>query len=96
MKRNVIRLVTLPCALSVSTLAMAHTGSHEAAGFTAGISHPLMGLDHLAAMLAVGLWAALGLRQVGQRSVAAVAEDFVVAGVDRVDRASEAAALEVG
>lgn len=37
--------------------AFAHTG-HEHAGVLAGLAHPLLGLDHLLAMLAVGLWAA--------------------------------------
>ncbi|MFG1488197.1 HupE/UreJ family protein [Oceanospirillum sp. HFRX-1_2] len=37
--------------------AMAHTG-HEVSGLMAGLTHPLLGLDHLLAMLAVGLWAA--------------------------------------
>lgn len=37
--------------------AMAHTG-HEVSGLMAGLTHPLMGLDHLLAMLAVGIWAA--------------------------------------
>ncbi|SDT89119.1 urease accessory protein [Pseudomonas pohangensis] len=38
-------------------LAMAHPG-HDATGLLAGLGHPLAGLDHLLAMLAVGLWAA--------------------------------------
>lgn len=38
-------------------VAFAHTG-HDASGMLAGIAHPLTGLDHLLAMLAVGLWAA--------------------------------------
>jgi urease accessory protein len=63
MKRNLIRLFTLPGALLVSGVALAHGGSHEAAGFASGFSHPLTGLDHLAAMLAVGLWAAASLRR---------------------------------
>lgn len=37
--------------------AMAHTG-HEVSGLMAGLTHPLMGFDHLLAMLAVGIWAA--------------------------------------
>lgn len=37
--------------------AMAHSG-HEVSGFLAGLSHPVGGLDHLLAMVAVGLWAA--------------------------------------
>ena len=39
------------------TPAVAHTG-HEATGLVAGILHPFSGVDHMAAMLAVGLWAA--------------------------------------
>lgn len=38
-------------------VAFAHTG-HEHAGLLAGLAHPLLGPDHLLAMLAVGLWAA--------------------------------------
>ncbi|TRX73978.1 HupE/UreJ family protein [Pseudomonas mangiferae] len=39
------------------TLAFAHPG-HDSTGLLAGVAHPLTGLDHLLAMLAVGLWAA--------------------------------------
>ena len=45
--------------------ALAHTGADAGAhhhGFLAGFMHPLTGLDHLAAMLAVGLWSALAAR----------------------------------
>lgn len=38
-------------------VAFAHTG-HDHSGLMAGLSHPVFGLDHLLAMLAVGLWAA--------------------------------------
>lgn len=38
-------------------LAFAHPGHHQS-GLLAGLSHPVFGLDHLLAMLAVGLWAA--------------------------------------
>lgn len=38
-------------------VAFAHTG-HDHAGLMAGLAHPVFGLDHLLAMLAVGLWAA--------------------------------------
>ena len=45
--------------------ALAHTGvdagSHH--GLLTGFMHPLTGLDHLAAMLAVGLWSALVARR---------------------------------
>ena len=49
-------LLTLGLLLS-PTVALAHTG-HDHAGLLAGLAHPLLGLDHLLAMLAVGLWAA--------------------------------------
>ena len=35
------------------------SGIGATASFAAGIAHPLSGLDHVAVMLAVGLWAAL-------------------------------------
>ena len=38
-------------------LAFAHPG-HNHAGLMSGIAHPIFGLDHLLAMVAVGLWAA--------------------------------------
>lgn len=43
-------------------VALAHTESGEAGGFLSGFSHPVSGLDHIIAMVAVGLWGAqLGL-----------------------------------
>lgn len=42
--------------------AFAHVGEHGQASFFSGFGHPLGGLDHFLAMLAVGLFAA---RQVG-------------------------------
>jgi len=44
--------------------AYAHPG-HDVSGFTAGFEHPLSGLDHILAMVAVGIWAG----QVGGRYV---------------------------
>lgn len=45
---------------SVAPLALAHgEGAHSHdAGLIAGLAHPFSGLDHLLAMVAVGLWAA--------------------------------------
>jgi urease accessory protein len=44
-------------ALVASVLpAFAHPG-HDAIGLVAGVLHPLSGLDHILAMVAVGLWA---------------------------------------
>ncbi len=39
--------------------AFAHVGAGSTASFTAGVAHPLSGLDHITVMVAVGLWAAL-------------------------------------
>lgn len=55
-------------ALSIATLAtpaLAHPGADAGLhhGLVAGFMHPLTGLDHLAAMLAVGLWSALLARR---------------------------------
>ena len=38
--------------------AWAHEGAHGAGGFTAGLLHPILGWDHVVAMVAVGLWGA--------------------------------------
>ena len=52
---------------AISTGAMAHIGSdnHEHLGFLTGFLHPIGGMDHLAAMVAVGLWSALAARRAG-------------------------------
>ncbi|WP_148255115.1 HupE/UreJ family protein [Aidingimonas lacisalsi] len=44
--------------LALSGLALAHPGHNGAGhgGFAAGVSHPFLGLDHLLAMLTIGLW----------------------------------------
>jgi urease accessory protein len=49
----------LMALLLVSSPALAHVGVGSTASFSAGVAHPLSGLDHMAVMVAVGLWAAL-------------------------------------
>ncbi len=44
-------------------LAMAHSGGADVGGWTAGLLHPLLGMDHLLAMFAVGM---LGARLGGR------------------------------
>lgn len=51
------RILGALALLLTPALAFAHPG-HGDNGLIAGIGHPLGGLDHLLAMLAVGLWAA--------------------------------------
>lgn len=46
--------------LGISGTALAHTGAGDTGhGLLAGLVHPLTGVDHLLAMVAVGLWAGL-------------------------------------
>lgn len=46
-------------SLLVAAPAMAHTGHGAATGLQAGLTHPFTGLDHMLAMLAIGVWAAM-------------------------------------
>lgn len=66
--------------LLVSGVALAHPG-HEA-GLLSGLAHPFTGLDHMLAMIAVGLWAA---QQAQTRAIwsvpCAFAAAMVVGGV---------------
>ena len=58
-------LVALAAILPAA--AFAHTGvdGHAHLNFMTGFLHPLTGMDHLAAMVAVGLWSALAARRAG-------------------------------
>jgi len=68
LRLSVVALVLLP------SFAYAHVGGFaETSGFLHGLLHPASGLDHVCAMLAVGLWAA----QMGGRSVWVVPLTFV-------------------
>jgi urease accessory protein len=60
-------LALLPAA------ALAHDPAAAQPGFAYGLLHPLTGLDHLLAMLAVGLWAAAG----GRRALVTVPAAFL-------------------
>lgn len=59
-----MKKLTLAAVLAMGAgPALAHTGHGEASGFIAGLSHPVLGPDHLLAMLAVGLWSGFVLPQ---------------------------------
>jgi urease accessory protein len=49
-------LVVAALATLLPSQAWAHEGSAAAGGFVSGLTHPLFGLDHVVAMVAVGLW----------------------------------------
>ncbi len=51
-------LLLLALLLLLPTISEAHTGTGAMGGFTSGFLHPLFGLDHVVAMVAVGLWGA--------------------------------------
>jgi urease accessory protein len=48
----------LAAAIATPTACSAHIVSGEAVGFASGFLHPISGLDHVIAMVAVGLWGA--------------------------------------
>jgi urease accessory protein len=79
MSRSIGRCVGLTAGLllALPSLALAHTGAGPTHSLVHGFMHPLSGLDHLLAMLAVGLWAG----QIGGRSVWLLPVTFVGAMV---------------
>lgn len=58
MTQNTKYALALIIATCASGMAQAHTTEGVAGGLESGILHPIMGLDHLVAMVAVGLWGA--------------------------------------
>lgn len=67
MRNRFFNAMVLIAIYAASTKASAHIGAHDLAqtGFWTGLVHPLTGLDHLAAMVSVGLWSALSARRGG-------------------------------
>src|SRR5438876_5599961 len=59
----------------IPTAAFAHPGIGDAHGFVAGFAHPLGGLDHILAMVTVGIFA----WQLGGRALWLVPASFVLA-----------------
>jgi len=84
MHQHVKTLLATTALLLAPALAVAHPGHgvedlvHGEAGFIDGLIHPFTGLDHLAAMLAVGVWSALAVRPVWLAPAAFVA--LLIAG----------------
>jgi len=63
--------------VAISSPALAHMDPAQHGSFAAGFTHPLFGLDHVLAMIAVGLWAALA----GGRAIWGLPTAFVGAMV---------------
>ncbi|KAB2920491.1 MAG: HupE/UreJ family protein [Hyphomicrobiaceae bacterium] len=75
--KTTTRIISTAIATSIlTTPALAHTGVGHTHGLFAGLAHPIAGVDHLLAMLAVGIWSALVMRQ---RRVWAAPAAFVLA-----------------
>jgi len=66
-------LVSVLVVLVAPSLAHAHVGVGQTSGVLHGLAHPITGLDHIVAMIAVGLWAA----QLGGRALWVVPLSFV-------------------
>lgn len=72
MMKKTTLLTTIALSLAASP-AFAHLNPAEHGSLAAGFSHPLSGLDHILAMVAVGLWAAM----LGGRALFVVPAAFV-------------------
>jgi urease accessory protein len=62
-KRNLTKLAVLCLSGSLLLILMpstaaAHTGTGSVGGLLSGMKHPVSGLDHIVAMVAVGVWGA--------------------------------------
>ncbi|PZQ17759.1 MAG: urease accessory protein [Ancylobacter novellus] len=68
-----LRTLAAGAAALLPTAALAHPGHGEAVGFIAGAGHPVGGLDHVLAMVMVGLFA----YQLGGRALWLVPATFV-------------------
>lgn len=53
-----LRVLTFLLLMGYAQIAWAHVDGGQAAGFITGLQHPWSGLDHVLAMIAVGLWGA--------------------------------------
>ena len=73
MKRNLAWALPGSAFASLPMAAMAHTGNGNPSGIAHGFLHPLLGLDHILAMVAVGMLAA----SLGGRALWLVPSAFV-------------------
>jgi urease accessory protein len=75
MSVSYLRYVVSLLLLMASSTVLAHTANLNGNGFISGVSHPVLGLDHLLAMVAVGLVSTV----MGSRAIWQVPLAFVVA-----------------
>ncbi len=73
MSRNMSKRLLLLCAVALfPAMAQAHQ-MNDGGGFLSGLAHPVLGFDHLLAMLSVGMLSA----QMGGRAIWSVPATFV-------------------
>ncbi|GAB2880000.1 HupE/UreJ family protein [Uliginosibacterium flavum] len=72
MKRSLLALIALFPALASAHIG-ADAGIHHGSAFIIGFTHPFTGLDHMAAMIMVGVWSMLAFSHSSRASLAAPA-----------------------
>lgn len=78
MNTSFSKVTAMALLIAGSGAALAHPGHEMHSSFMSGFAHPMGGLDHLLAMIAVGLWASsLGGRAIWAVPMAFVAMMFV-------------------
>ena len=74
MRQSIKRMLLALAAVAAPAVAYAHTGVGDTSGFEHGFSHPISGLDHILAMVMVGVFAF----QLGGRATWLVPTTFVL------------------
>lgn len=64
--KHVLGMQIAAISLLITPAVQAHTLVSEETSWFAGLLHPLMGLDHLLVMLAIGLWASQQSKRIWQ------------------------------
>ena len=83
-----MNLLLIPLLIFVPETALAHAPEGAGGGFFTGFLHPIMGGDHLVAMVAVGLWGAflgeraLWILPIVFPSIMAVGAAFGIVGLE--------------
>jgi urease accessory protein len=76
--KMIVRIGSAAVLAAIATPAFAHTGTGpHMHGFVDGLTHPLGGLDHLLAMIAVGIWSSLAAGAAAGRRVWIIPAIFV-------------------
>ena len=83
-----MNLLLISLLIVMPEIALAHAPEGAGGGFVTGFLHPIMGVDHLVAMVAVGLWGAflgeraLWILPIVFPSIMAVGAAFGIVGLE--------------